>query len=89
MKKVISNPVYLASHGFKTGKKSSNREFNGPKGVRSLHIEGFNAVVYQYFNYIIDTLKLIHMIIFEIPRVGGRVINRPLAESRYYVIKND
>jgi hypothetical protein len=59
------------------------------KGVRSLHIEGFNAVVYQYFNYIIDTLKLIHMIIFEIPPVGGRVINRPLAESRYYVIKND
>ena len=24
---------YLSSHEFKTGKKSSNREFNGPKGV--------------------------------------------------------
>jgi hypothetical protein len=35
MKKVISNPAYLAIYGFKTGKKSSNREFNGPKGVQT------------------------------------------------------
>jgi hypothetical protein len=33
MKKVIFYSAYLASHEFKIGKKSSNREFNGPKGV--------------------------------------------------------
>jgi hypothetical protein len=33
MKKVIFYSAYIASHEFKTGKKSSNREFNGPKGV--------------------------------------------------------
>ena len=46
MKKVIFNSTYLSSHELKTGKKSSNREFNGPKGVRSLHVKGFNGDIY-------------------------------------------
>jgi hypothetical protein len=46
MKKVIFYSAYLASHEFKIGKKSSNREFNGPKGVQTDigAKNGFNGV---------------------------------------------